>query len=510
MRLNDVSRALGSLLIDGPPSESDMEIGSLHYRSGEVQPGGVFVAIAGTAADGHDFIPDAVNRGAIAVVAEKSVDTQSDLFRVTNTRKALSALAHGYFGQPSHDLTVIGITGTNGKTTVTYLIESILATAGIETGVIGTINYRFAGRTFGNPVTTPESLELQHIMRRMADAGVTHVVMEVSSHAMAMHRVDHCRLDLGVFTNLSQDHLDYHGTMDAYWDCKKRLFTDHLQVGPKKERAVAVINRVQSWGRELYDMLPGRRLSVGNSPGDDIQLTNARFDLSGVAGSLRLPGGELDFESRLVGRHNLENIFCAAGAAAALGIPSDRIKAGIEGLAWVPGRLEPIPNPHGIFVYVDYAHTPDALKNALFSVKELARGRIICIFGCGGDRDKGKRPQMGAIASELSDLAIVTSDNPRTEPPGAIINEIVAGIRRSTRKAYTPEQAGRISDLKGYTVVADRRAAIALGLSAARRGDTILIAGKGHETYQIVGKETLSFDDKQVAADLMAADRKAD
>jgi UDP-N-acetylmuramoyl-L-alanyl-D-glutamate--2,6-diaminopimelate ligase len=509
MKLKDLTRALGPQLIDGTASGVELEIGSIHYRSKDVRPNGLFVAIAGSKADGHDFISDAVSRGASAVVVAKPVKTGVETVQVADTRQALSTLAHRFFGEPSEELVVIGITGTNGKTTVSYLVESILAAAGKKTGVIGTINFRFDGQTFDNPVTTPESLELHQILRRMADAGVTHVVMEVSSHAMAMHRVDHCRLDVGVFTNLSQDHLDYHGTMDAYWACKKGLFTDHLVVGPKKDRAVAVVNRSQKWGRELFDILPTQGIAVGSAPEDTIRLEDAGFDLKGVSGILNMSGGRIDFESPLVGRHNLENILCAAGAASALGIPLDRVRAGIEALAVVRGRLEPVPNDHGIFVYVDYAHTPDALKNALASVKELARGRVICIFGCGGDRDKSKRPQMGVIATRLSDLAVVTSDNPRSESPEAIIEDIVAGIPLEPTLACTTEQAVRGAfDTPAYTVEPDRRMAIGLGIQAACPGDTVLIAGKGHETYQILGRETISFDDKQVAAAFMAADRK--
>ncbi|MEJ2167555.1 MAG: UDP-N-acetylmuramoyl-L-alanyl-D-glutamate--2,6-diaminopimelate ligase [Desulfobacterales bacterium] len=342
-----------------------------------------------------------------------SAQSEPVIVQVRDTRAALADLAACFFNRPSEHLTLIGITGTNGKTTVAYLIESILAAAGFRVGVIGTINYRFAGKSFPNPMTTPESLDLQRIMSEMLQAGVTHVVMEASSHSMALYRIRGCCFDVAVFTNLSQDHLDFHGDMQAYWSSKKRLFTEYLNQGPKKEKAMAVVNCDDPKGQELAKNLPVPIVRTGATPGCEIKAETFRYGLTGTAGRVSIPQGSFDFKTPLVGIHNVANILSAAGAAAALNVPPAAIKAGVESLAAIPGRLERIENNSERFVYVDYAHTPDALKNAVSALKQIAPAGIICVFGCGGDRDRDKRPQMGEIVARLCDLAIVTSDNPR-------------------------------------------------------------------------------------------------
>jgi UDP-N-acetylmuramoyl-L-alanyl-D-glutamate--2,6-diaminopimelate ligase len=482
----------------------DPQIRSISYRSQDVRPGDLFVAIKGFAADGHAFIDQAVANGAVAVVCEQSATTAAVTVRVPNSRQALAELAADFYGHPSKELTVIAVTGTNGKTTTSYLLESVLQAAGLSVGVIGTINYRYGGKCFNNPVTTPESLDLQRILAEMRQAGATHVVMEVSSHALDLYRVHGCKFDVGVFTNFTQDHLDYHKDMAHYWACKRRLFIDLL---PAFETAVhhrAVINADAPKGRELAREMRLPYLTCGQYSGSDLSILNARFDLHGIYARIATPLGKMEVRSALVGRHNLENILNAAGVAVALEIPLETIAAGIRSLQNVPGRLERVANRHGRFVYVDYAHTPDALENALLALRALTADRIICVFGCGGDRDRGKRPEMGAIAVRLSDLAVVTSDNPRTEDPARIIAEIVAGARRASDLEYTPEQLKHGFRAKGYTIIVDRREAIARSISASRRGDTLLIAGKGHEPYQIIGHARLPFDDRIEAQHALA------
>ena len=532
--------SIEAIRIEGAPgsraaAESpDPEISSIHYRAQEVQPDGMFVAIPGSTADGHDFIDDALRRGAAAIVVQKEarplrlsppqaddpsaspgshppatqgtsghgggqVNKDALIMQVSNTRKALATMSATFYGNPSAHLGLIGITGTNGKTTTAYIIESILQKAGYRVGVIGTINYRFAGRTFDNPITTPESMDLQRIFAEMQQAGITHVVMEVSSHAIDLYRIQNCWFDAGVFTNLSQDHLDFHGDMPSYWSSKKRLFTEYLSSGPKKDKVRAVINCKNAYGRELADMLAMPVIEIGTAADAAVKMGKVRCDLSGITGTIETPDGSFDFKSPLVGEHNLENILCACGVGSALGLGPDVIKSGVESVSHIPGRLERIENSAGRFVYVDYAHTPDALENVITALQAITTDRIICVFGCGGDRDQKKRPLMGEIAVKHCDLSIVTSDNPRTEAPLAIIEHILAGIKKANGHAYLAPELQNGFSAKGYVVEPDRRRAIELGVKTARPGDTVLIAGKGHETYQILGSKTIAFDDREVA-----------
>jgi UDP-N-acetylmuramoyl-L-alanyl-D-glutamate--2,6-diaminopimelate ligase len=500
---------------DSPP---DSDIGSIHYRAQEVQPGGMFVAIEGQTADGHDFMHQALKRGAAAIVTQKeppqpflnefrvaSPQSRPIIIRVPNTRIALADLAARFFGHPSQSMTLVGITGTNGKTTVAYLVESILVEAGFKVGVIGTINYRYGDKTFANPMTTPESLDLQRILSVMQRDGVTHVVAEASSHAMDLYRIKNCWFDVAAFTNLSQDHLDFHGNMQSYWSSKKRLFTEYLTTGPKKENASAVINCDDARGRELADSLPMPVVKTGSAPDCEIRSENIRCNLNGTDGKVAAPGGSFNFKTPLVGAHNVENILSATGIASALNITPDTIKTGIEALSAIPGRLEPIENRTGRFVYVDYAHTPDALENAVSALKEIAPARIICVFGCGGDRDKKKRPLMGEIVARLCDLSIVTSDNPRTENPAVIIDQILPGVGQSDGLEYSTIDLKTGFKEKGYAVEPDRRRAIELGILASRPEDAVIIAGKGHETYQILGTSVVAFDDREEAGKVLQA-----
>jgi len=509
MKLSSLIEAVTPLKITGLEGAGP-EIGSIHYRAQDVRPKGMFVAVPGLAADGHDFIDEALSRGACAIVTQKPVNKKSIIIEVENTRKALAAISSRFYSHPSQHLTIIGITGTNGKTTTAFLIERILQHAGADVGVIGTLNYRFSGKTFNSSMTTPESLDLQRILADMHADGITHVVMEVTSHAIDLHRIDNCRFGVGLFTNLTQDHLDYHKDMESYWACKKRLFTEILGPGSEKNRISAVINDNDKKGRELLSLLSEsaghlRLLSTGNSRDSHIRPQNMEYGPDGMKGRIATPAGTYEFKSPLVGRHNLENILCATGVGIALDLPLGSIKAGLETVSAVPGRLESIPNDIARFVYVDYAHTPDALENVLSALKQLAIGRMICVFGCGGNRDKDKRPRMGKIAVRLCDLAIITSDNPRTEPPIKIINQILEGLKSVNGHKYTPQDLKTGFQRKGYAVEPDRKAAIRMAVLASRPGDTVLIAGKGNETYQIIGDKTIPFDDRKEARAAISA-----
>jgi UDP-N-acetylmuramyl-tripeptide synthetase len=501
----------------GDEGALDHDITSIHYRAQDVIPGGLFVAIPGQTADGHDFIGQAVEKGALAVVVEKPPGPgqlsreKSDLpdicpivVQAADSRRALADLAACFYQHPSRDMHLTAITGTNGKTTVAYLVERILTEAGCKTGVIGTINYRYAGVTYPNPMTTPESLDLQKIMDDMRRAGVTHVVMEASSHALDLDRIRGCRIDIAVFTNLSQDHLDFHGDMQAYWASKKRLFTAYLTDGSDAADVAAVINCDDPRGAELANSLSIKLIRTGSTPDCDIQAETSRYKLVGTKGRLFTPRGSFEFKTPLVGIHNIENIRNACGTAIALDIEPDIIKAGIESLSAVPGRLESVATSSGRFVYVDYAHTPDALENAISALKAIAPARLICVFGCGGDRDREKRPLMGEIVGRLCDLAVVTSDNPRSESPAAIIEQILPGVEQSRGRRYTAEELKSGFDAIGYAVEPDRRRAIALAVTASRPNDAVLIAGKGHETYQILGDNTIDFDDREEARKALA------
>lgn len=478
----------------------DPDIGSIHYRAQDVKPSGLFVAICGHKADGHDYIDAAMEKGASAIVVQKKIVKNAVIIEVENTRKALGRIAAQYYGNPSEKLVIIGITGTNGKTTTAYLVESILKTAGFKTGVIGTINCRYSGKTFPSPVTTPESLDLQQILSEMLNDGITHVVMEVSSHAIDLFRIESCFFDAAVFTNLTQDHLDYHKNMESYWEVKKKLFSESLVTGPKKEKAFAVINCDDKRGKVLSGNLSAKCIKTGSDTGHTVYATNSTINARGIKTLISTPKSSFEIESDLVGKHNVENIMSAAGVAFGLGISPETIKKGIESLSVIPGRLERINSKTGISVYVDYAHTPDALKNVLLSLRPIAKKRLICVFGCGGDRDKTKRPLMGEEVARLSDIAVITSDNPRTENPMKIIEQILTGIKRSNINRYEPTEYRLLTDKKCYFVEPDREKAIHLGIKIAKAGDIILIAGKGHETYQLIGKDSFPFDDRQKAS----------
>lgn len=472
----------------------------LCYDSRECEEGSVFIAISGAQFDGHDFIRDAVKRGARYIVYDKDgvpAVPGAACIRVRESRLALAGLAKNFYRNPSRSICLIGATGTNGKTTVTYLLESILSAAGCSVGVIGTVNYRYGGMVFPAPHTTPESPDLQRMLREMADAGVTHVAMEVSSHAIDLKRIYGCEYDLGIFTNLSREHLDYHRTMEEYFLVKKRFFDDVIDGRP------AVVNADDPWGARLREEIRTPVVTFGVGGEADVAPADVVLSIDGIDARIRMTGTEFSMSSPLAGRFNLSNILAAAAAALSLGIPQEDIRSGIGALDIVPGRLERVSGPGEPVVFVDYAHTGDALEKVLETLLEFKKRRIITVFGCGGDRDRTKRPGMGRIAAALSDLAIITSDNPRTEDPLAIIDEVEGGIGAGSAR-YAPEDitGGRAG--KGYTIVADRRSAIALAVSIADDSDIVLVAGKGHEDYQIVGTRRLPFDDRVVVREALS------
>ncbi len=494
-------------------SEGDMNqaIAGLAYNSREVKKGDIFFAVPGVRVDGHDFAAEAVERGAGAVVVERRTPLPKGAawVRVRSVRRTMGIWSALFFGYPSRGMVLVGVTGTNGKTTVTYLLESIFLAAGMVPGVIGTINYRYQGRVVPAHHTTPESVDLQAFLAQMAQAGVHSVAMEVSSHALELERVRGIEFDGALFTNLTRDHLDFHADMGSYFSAKSRLFADYLR-GSSKSKKFAVIHGGDPRGRELLEKI--RRMgfevvSYGRSREWDVRPVEVEEDLDGLRGKIGVRNEEISFSSPLIGPVNLENILGAVGVGFALGLPKSAIAEGIARLASVPGRLERIKNSLGIAVLVDYAHTPDALERVIFGVRPFTRGRLIVLFGCGGDRDRGKRPLMGEIAARLADLVILTSDNPRSEEPLKIIEEIEDGVRKtgmqkfqiSNLKSQISDLRSEILNLKSYVVEPDRRAAIRLALRLARAGDLVVIAGKGHEDYQILGPKRIHFDDREVA-----------
>jgi len=465
----------------------EVEIRGIQYDSRKVARDEVFVAIRGTATDGHKFINAAIGKGARAVVVEDDSAIPDSLFMhagvvkivVHDSRKALAQISANFYGHPSRRLTLVGVTGTNGKTTTTYLIKSILEARGDKVGLIGTIEYKIGDETIPATHTTPESLELNQLLASMVDNGCSAVVMEVSSHSLQMRRVHGLDFSTAAFTNLTQDHLDFHGTMEEYFKAKQILFNE------LNSSATAVTNADDRFGMKMIEKTQAGRLSYGLSSVADIRAEDVRMNAHGTTLMVAYKGGRQQIQSSLTGRFNVANISAAYAAGVALGIPTESIRVGIAKIRSVRGRFEQIVSPRGWTAVVDYAHTPDALENCLRTIHDILPERrgncILTVFGCGGNRDKGKRPTMGAIASSLSDVTIITSDNPRKEDPQTIIDEINIGV------------------VKGKTVMmeVDRRKAIVMALELAQEGDVVLIAGKGHEDYQVIGEAKHHFDDRE-------------
>jgi UDP-N-acetylmuramoyl-L-alanyl-D-glutamate--2,6-diaminopimelate ligase len=479
MKLKELFQGLDGLQLG---SEVGSEVTSLAYDSRRVQPGTLFFAIQGEKADGHAFIPQALERGAVAVVSERipPSDLASRWVRVPRIRRALSTAGRVFFGQPELHLKLIGITGTNGKTTTAFLVDSILRAAGIRAGLFGTIEYRVGDRVLPALNTTPESLDLWSYFRQIADAGGTGVVMEVSSHALAQERVWGFPYAVAVFTNLTQDHLDYHKDFEHYYEAKRRLF-EGLGTPPPQW---AVINVDDPWGRKLLDVPCPQRLTYGMNSNAQVKVKHLDRRHNGLEGTIVTPAGKVQLASSLLGRVNLANILAATAASIAYGIPLEKIEKGLKDLKAVPGRCERIDEGQPFLVIVDYAHTDDALRNVLSTARELTHNRLIVVFGCGGERDRTKRPLMGEAAGSLSDLAVLTSDNPRGEDPLLIMSDALVGLQK----------AG-----KPYWAEVDREAAIRKAVEEAREGDVVVLAGKGHETYQILKDRTIPFDDREIA-----------
>lgn len=463
----------------------DLPISGVAYDSRKVKPGDLFVALVGAASDGHRFVPDAIQLGCAAVVVQRELDLPARIPQliVPDTRQALSALGAAALGHPTRRLRVYGITGTNGKTTTAYLLKAMTEAGGGRSGLLGTIAYHIGAREIPATNTTPESLDLQRYFADMVDAGLTDAAMEVSSHSLVQHRVDDVRFVGAIFSNVTRDHLDYHKTPEAYREAKGILFK-LLAPG-----AVAALNREDPASAGYAATTRARVVWYGLGPGSEV---TARILEEGLAGSrfvLTAPAGEIEVRTRLIGRHNVYNLLSAAACLLGAGGTLEQVARGAAAVGCVRGRLDPVVAGQPFDVRVDYAHTEDALRKVLASLRPLTPGRVLVVFGCGGDRDRGKRPLMGAAVQELADFAVVTSDNPRSEDPRAIIDEIEKGM---------PDRAR-------YRVEVDRAEAIRAALALARAGDTVLIAGKGHESGQIFKNVVKPFDDKAIAAEALAA-----
>ena len=482
-----LGRLLAAVGVADPGATGAVDVTSVEYDSRRVRDGSLFVAIRGFVTDGHRYVADAAERGAAAALVEGLTGaTTIPEFVVPDTRRALGLAAHEFFGHPSDSLAVHGITGTNGKTTTSYLIHSIMQQAGLESGVVGTLGYRMGGGAAPGSLTSPEASDLAALMASMIDAGVEALTMEVSSHALSLERTAGTRFDTATFTNLSRDHLDFHRTLDEYWESKRKLF-EMLSGGGGKPDAAAVVNVDDPRGRELAAFLRResalRLVTFGIEQGD-VRATDIVSSVDGTSATLVTPNERFAVRIGLVSAFNVMNALAAASVAVASGIESGAIAEGLRTVTVVPGRLERVDAGQPFTALVDYAHTPDALEKALAAIRDLGPERLIVVFGCGGDRDRGKRPLMGEIASREADVAIVTSDNPRTEEPAAIIAEVLNGVRGGSGGA-------------AVEVEPDRRAAIRRAVELADEGDVVLVAGKGHEDYQIIGTEKRHFDDRE-------------
>jgi UDP-N-acetylmuramoyl-L-alanyl-D-glutamate--2,6-diaminopimelate ligase len=511
--LGELLRDLGDVRVT-LVGDAATEIRGVSADSRTVAPGDLFVALPGSRTDGAHYVAEACARGAAAVAGTAAVAgglataataagrrDAAPVARVETAEPArfLARVAARLHGDPTRGLTMVGVTGTSGKTTTTYLLEAIWQAAGMRPGVLGTISYRFGGEEVAAPLTTPPAPELFARLAAMRGRGGTHVAMEVSSHALAQDRVDGIAWDAAVFTNLGRDHLDFHRDADDYFRAKARLFRA-LEASPKPRRA-AIVNAGDPRGQELLRDLRVSAVTFGR--GGDVRAEDVTMTLDGSVFTLVLPDARATVRTSLIGAGHIENVLAAAATAHALGVPVAAIARGVEAFGGVPGRLEPVRAGQPFSVLVDYAHKPEALASVLGSLRTMVGGRLLCVFGCGGDRDRGKRPLMAEAVAEGADLAVLTSDNPRTEDPLAIIADAEAGLVR----AALPRLAALAGAMRGYLVEPDRARAIGAALAAARPGDCVVIAGKGHEDYQIVGTVKLPFDDRAVARQALAEPR---
>jgi UDP-N-acetylmuramoyl-L-alanyl-D-glutamate--2,6-diaminopimelate ligase len=474
-----LSEILKSIPLAGDQSGGDPDIGGIVSDSRQVRPGYMFAAIAGSIADGAEYIDDALRRGAVAVVTERSISAGECRLRVGDVRLAFAHIAAVLNNNPSHKLQVAGVTGTNGKTTVAYMIRDVMRSSGSESGLIGTVAYEVGMRSISASRTTPDAATVQDLLKQMEAVGCKSAVLEVSSHALVQKRTAGVDFDVAVFTNLTHEHLDYHKTMEAYYEAKASLFRN------LKPSAAAVINADDEWGRRLLaEDLPCMKISYTVGGSGDVAAEDVTVDADGCRFILKTGSGMVPVRLKLLGRHNVSNALACIAACGTLGVEAaDAVKV-LQDMESVCGRLEPVPVSREFSVYVDYAHTGDALEHALESVREITAGRVITVFGCGGDRDREKRPVMGRAASVLADIVVVTSDNPRSENPSDIIEDIMAGVDSSQAEVNSIE---------------DRAEAINFAIKSARKGDGVLIAGKGHETYQECCGRRIHFDDHEIA-----------
>ena len=478
MKTKTVKELLRGISARIPESIGDKAVTAVEYDSRKIVKNSLFVAISGFKVDGHSFLPHVEQQSAMAAIVEKKIPgIRLPQIVVNDSRRALAQVAANFYRESIDALKLVGITGTNGKTTTSFLVRSILREAELESGLIGTIAYYYGDKEVSALNTTPESLDICRILNALTEEGQKACVLEVSSHALELHRVDGLLFDVAVFTNLSRDHLDFHKSEEAYFRAKSRLFN------LLKKDGKAVVNIDDPYGQKLIEKLTSAALTFGFADEADVRAEKWQMDSNGMDIVLSTPRGEMTLHSRLISQFNVKNIMAAVASALALGIDAERIRRGIENLEFVPGRLESITVKDDVQVVVDYAHTPDALQKALQAVRAITKGRLIVVFGAGGDRDKGKRPQMGCVAQDGADLVIVTSDNPRSEDPQAIIEDILTGMKKDEH----------------VKVIQDRRQAIHQAIMTARSGDLILIAGKGHEKYQDIKGVKHPFDDVAVA-----------
>lgn len=486
MRLTELIQGIEG----GHSGDQDPDVLDVTSDSREVGPGSLFVAIRGEHCDGHSFLQEALSRGAVGAVVEDHIMQvpPAPLVKVPNTRRALALLASRFFHYPSRRLQVVGITGTNGKTTTSYLCRDILESGGVKAGLVGTTGYFLGEEFLPSTHTTPDAVELQRLLARMVTKGFQGVVMEVSSHALSQERVSGCFFDSVIFTNMTHDHLDFHKDFEDYFQAKLKLFTELMLNSPK--RGQAIVNIDDPWGRKIMPIITIDSLTYSVGSPADLQAEKVHIGQEGISFIARTPLGEMPVRSPLMGRYNVSNILAAIGAGIVHRVPPDAILRGIWETKKVPGRFERIDEGQPFLVLVDYAHTEDALSRLLRAVSEVVSGRIITLFGCGGNRDRIKRPKMGQVAVRLSDTVIITSDNPRYEDPMQIIHEIEEGVRE--------EATG-----KEYHVILEREEAIEKALSLAKQGDAVVIAGKGHEEYQVIRDRRIPYDDRQVAREAL-------
>ena len=485
MKLKDILKGTEGKLVSG---NTDIEINSLTIDSRKAGEGVLFVAMVGMTTDGHKYIPSAYDKGTRAVITEHNIENIPDdmtVYQVKDARDALDVMAANFYSHPGNELNIIGVTGTNGKTSTTYFIEAVLNYIKHKTAVIGTVEIRIGGKKrdidFATS-TTPDTIELNQMLRIMADEDCDDVVMEVSSHSLELKKVKGIHFSVGVFTNLTQDHLDFHKTMENYAAAKAKLF---------KMCRYGVINADDKWADKMTENATCNIITFGIEKDCDIRAKDIEYLPDRVDFTVNIRGEDVRFELMVPGKFSVYNALAAIGTCYALGIDTQYIKEGIRSIEGVPGRIQNIKNNRGFNVIVDYAHTPDGLENIINAVREFTKGRVITVFGCGGDRDKTKRPVMGEIVGRLSDIAVVTSDNPRSEDPGEILKEIEKGIKPVTDK---------------YVMIEDRKEAIKRAVDMAEKGDSIIIAGKGHENYQILKDKTIHFDDAETAREILGED----